>query len=223
MSKSPIIQDTLSFQLEAETTITNQTVKITAVVAAVIDGQKITNENISSLVRDMLNNLVTGEWSFSNPSREKDETGYERASFTATVRVDQTQNFNLDQRAEDASQVGLRITQVYTDTSTPKRAIAEAETALRGVLLERAANQAKELSTRAGRTYRVASLSYSSMNNSASNIRASAQYSLESATSFAAAPPGGGAIGHSQKLSMTANVTLATAEGTPTDKNVAAA
>lgn len=209
------ILDTLSFSIDAETTVTNTTVKLTAAIVAVIDGEKITEENLATKVKETLNSFVGGEWIFQNPTRTRNDAGFEEARYTATVRVDQAENHDLDERREEASQRGLRITQVVTDTSTPKRAIAEAESALRVILLKRAQNQAESMSAAAGRTYRLHALDFAQMRQEGMNHRG---MMMASATSYAlesASPPNVvDVIGHTQKLTMAASVTLATTEGT---------
>ena len=198
------IQDTISFPLDAETTVTNSTVKFTASVLAIIDGQKITEENLSNSVRTLLNNFVEGEWVFSNPTRIKGDSGFEEARFTATLRADQSENRAIDQRREEVSSPGLRITSVHPDTSVPQAAIAEAETELRVILLKRAQNQAKKLSEAAEREYRVHDICFSNLNNSDRMKFGSTAYATEASASASSS------IGHTQKLSMNATVTLAT-------------
>ena len=209
MSKK--IQDTIGFSIEAETTVNNTTVKFTTSVIAVIDGVDITEDNLSSSVRELLNNFIPGEWTFSNPTRNRNDAGFEEARFVASLRTDQAENHNLAARQEAVSRRGLRITKVTTDTSTPKRAIAEAESALRVILLKRAANQAKDLSEAAGRNYRVHAINFDQMrpDSNAYNLTAAATaYRLDASANGLS-----DAIGHAQKLSMSANVILATSEG----------
>lgn len=208
MSKK--IQDTISFNVDAETTVTNTTVKFTASVIAVIDGQTITEENLANSVRELLNNFIAGEWTFSNPTRIRNDAGFEEARYTATLRTDQTENNNLDHRREAVNQRGLRITSVATDTSTPQRAIAEAESALRIILLKRAKNQAIEISESIDREFRVHTVEFEPM-----MVHGDHRYgmSLGAATSYKDVTAMAGrheVIGHAQKLTMTAHVVLAT-------------
>lgn len=208
MTQIPAVQDTLSFSLDAETTITNNTVKFTTTVVAVIDGVSITEENLGSEVKKALNAFVTGEWSFQNPQRQRNDAGLEEARYVASLRASQSENSDVDNRRKNASRPGLNITNVQIDVNLPSRFIAEGESKLRVILLKRAAEQAQALSEASGREYRVHSLSYA--NYSASpRMRAltagASSYVTESVKSAENI-----VIGHSQKLEMSAQVVLAT-------------
>lgn len=207
MSKNKIIP-TIIFSLSSEKTLTNNTVKITAVVVATIDGTQTTNENVATQVSGLLNTFIPdAEWTFSNPQRSTDPSGFESARYTASTRVSEEINQNLQARADEASRPGLSIIQNVPDYSIPQRDIEQAISDLRVVILKEATAEAKKLSEAAGTKYAIGELNFNPIveyGNNARGITISAMASAESA------PRGG--FGHSQKVSVTANVTLFSAK-----------
>jgi hypothetical protein len=156
-----ITQDTLDFQLIAEHTVVNTTVKLVAKIEALANLQ--TEDDLRSDIRKTLKSFIDADWQFSNMLRVSDNTGYERICLTASVRVSESENYNLIDRAKAVSRKGLQIIDVDADTSIPSKQISEAESDLRVELIQRASAERVKLSKAAGRNYRVHSMLFSSV------------------------------------------------------------
>ena len=202
------IQDTIDFPLVAEKTVTNDTVKITVSVNALITGQA--EDELRAEIHSRLKQLIDEDWHLSNITREKDPSGFERLCIIASLRVNETENNNLETRVEAASRQGLTIAIEDIDTNIPNKIIDEAQAELRKMILKKAIEECGVMSGISGLKYRVHSLKFGafqnhSVNNNFSNV-AYAQATI------AAAPSGGGGVpslGTSAKLALQANVTLA--------------
>ena len=196
-------------QLRDEVTVTNDTVRLTVPVTALISDDTA-EETIRSDIRAALTKFVPGaEWQFNGINRAPDGTGHERIQLNAVARVSERENYKLDQRAKEASRQGLQINQPHVDTTIPNGKLEEAERSLRVSLTEKAVEEMKLLTKAAGRTYRLHSLTF--LNNGEVAIRKSA---LNATASYGSgfgieSAPGGGDLSNAQKISLAAEVVLA--------------
>jgi hypothetical protein len=167
--------------------------------------------------RTALKKLVDAEWQFSNSNRNTDASGYERVEVTASVRVKESENYNLGKRAEAVSRPGLTINSVMVDSSIPQSVLLKAESDLRVVLSQKAIAECEKLSAALGQPYRLHSLRFGGVkhnlvsNSNQSPFNMAVYYSGNEA---AGAPAGGGApidssLGSASKLSLTVGITLA--------------
>jgi len=213
---TPVVQDTLSLNVSAEKTIVNDTVKLVATITAQVTPDE-PPEVLPNRVREMMNRVVDttkceGKWNFSNMQRSKDDTGYERVSLTATARVPESENYNLDGRVEKASQRGLVINDIQADTSVPSFMIEDAVKELRVMLAKKAREECAALSEALDRPYRIQQISFGSSDYGGPKaLRAmSASNAMGGSTqSYGTGAGDDGTLGNAQKVTLAANVTLA--------------
>jgi len=213
---SEIIQDTIDFTLRAEHTIVNKTVKLIATVVALVAGDT-TEEALRADIKATMKKLIEADWQFSNMTRSADASGWERVTLNASVRVPESENYNLDNRAKEASRKGLTITDVRVDTSVPYSMIEEAESDLRLVLIEKVhAERAKlERSLDAGSSYRIHSLSFSHVASPSNNFSNSSAHTMamvvggSAKTAYGSGFSDDDTLGNASKISMQVSVSLA--------------
>lgn len=207
------VQDTISFQLRADTVVVNDTVRITVYINALVT----TDTAEAALRRDIkeaLSRFIDADWSFNGLDRSADESGFERVSIRATARVKETENYNLENRALAVSRQGLKLANISVDTGVPAVLLEKAEKALRAEIVVKAKEELEELIAITGRPYRIGSLRFANQGDPYQRKAAAAQ-SYTNNMSFAAsagggAPGGGGddddSISNAQKVSLAADV-----------------
>ena len=138
--------DTLSFSLTEEAVVVNDTVRIVVRVHAqkALDG---TEAALQADIRQAVRSFVDApDWMLSAMRRDTQPTGLETVTLTASVVVPDTENHALKDRAEKASRPGLTLSNPVADTSIPTAVLQAAERRLRKTLLQRAMDEAVELS-----------------------------------------------------------------------------
>jgi hypothetical protein len=211
-----ILQDSIQLTLTDEFTVINDTVKVVATVQALVQPNE-TDAALRGNIRETLRKLIdTDKWQISNLQRTADASGVERVSLTASTRVSESENSNLDNRAREASRPGLNISNVSVDTTTPRAKVEEAERSLRLALLEKARIEADEMNAVMGfigQGYRVHQVSYSnngSGNDYSNGMRSKGVMAMAAtATSYGSGFGDDDVLGNAQKLSMTAQIVLA--------------
>lgn len=212
------VQDTVEFDLLAERTVVNKTVKLIANIAAMIKSD-MPEAILTTNVQAMMKNFLDASWSFSNMQRSADQSGMERISLQASARVPESQNYNLDKRTRAASTEGLSIISVQADTTPPMADIEQAESDLRADLLVKAIRELTVVNKAMGvaasthnREYRVGRVTFESVDNSfqmSNSSRGSTKTAMATAygAGFGADMPGGEeGLGNAVKLTMRATV-----------------
>lgn len=211
--------DTIDFALVRETIVTNDTVKIIAQINATI---VVADEAaLRTNMRDMMNRLIDGaEWTFSHMLRQSDASGLETVSVTASTRVPERENSNLEARSKGVSKPGLSISSIHADTAIQQSKLDEVASKLRVEILTLAQKEAKVLSDAIVADpaqpykgpYRVHAVRYQAVGTDMSNRSRGA--TMKGAMAMAATSYGTGFdeddhLGNTQKITMTASVTLA--------------
>src|SRR5690242_19028298 len=109
------IQDSIQFNLSAEEVVVNTTVKVTAHVTTLMTSDQAEaslRENINSVMQS----FIKADWQFANMARSRQRSGVEEVNLTATARVPESENYNLDGRAKRVSREGLQVHSLSTDT-----------------------------------------------------------------------------------------------------------
>ena len=214
------VQDTIQFDLSAERTVVNDTVKLTAHIACIVTPD-MTDGNLNAGIRDMMTKLVSETqgsdgvkkpvvWNFSGTSRTSHASGMEQVTLMATARVHESDNQSMDKRIREVSKEGMTITSIVADTAPPSHMIEAAESDLRIVLLQKATTELDAINNAlGGETYRLGEVSFerSSDDDAYANSRGSKAFVM--AATYR--PPTGGddsALGNAVKLTMTANITF---------------
>lgn len=106
----------IKFDMTDEVTITNTTVKISAWIQGVINGQDRPTLEASAL--ELAKKLFPDvQWAFSNFSYNPDGFTFR---VQASTRIDATQNDQLEQRADSISEVGKLTISIHNiDASIP--------------------------------------------------------------------------------------------------------
>lgn len=203
------LQDTITLHLRDEVTVTNDTVRLSAPIMALIDGDT-TEETIRSDIRAALAKFIPGaEWQFNSIYRTPDGTGHEVMHLNAVARVSERENNRLQQRAKDASRTGLQINTPQVDTTIPAAKLEEAEAKLRVSLVSKAVEEQLALSKAAGRNYRLHSLNFLNAGDVANRKHINATISSYG-SGFAAESVGGDdTLSNAQKIILTAELVLA--------------
>jgi hypothetical protein len=201
----------LRFNLTDEKTVTNSTVKITTAIRGTINGE--CREKIEARCLALVKSLFPdNKWAFSNFSYNGDGLTF---SVAASTRIEAALNEQLEEKAKNASTADTKLSVTHIDPSIPSHDMRRAESELRVRLVGLANAEAKTLG---GNVTRVEfEPSYSAGLSNSKSMSAMATYA-------SAAPAGGGApqLGHSEKIMLTAMVTISS-DGLPEDEAVAAA
>lgn len=194
----------IKFEMTDEVTITNTTVKVTAWVNGVINGQERPALEAASL--DLVNRLFPdAKWAFSNFTFQPDGFTFR---VQASTRIDATQNDQLDQKAAALSEQGkLTLLINNIDPSIPLFQKREAESNLRIALIEKAKEEAKKLGGEVT-VVEFGEVGSKQFANHGRGTMMAASYSLESA-------PGGSdsvSLGHSEKIYLEATIQIQVGE-----------
>lgn len=191
----------IKFDMTDEVTITNTTVKISAWIQGVVNGQE--RSALEAQALELAKKLFPdASWAFSNFTYPDGFT----FRVQATTRIDATQNDQLAERAKAISETGkLNLIINTIDASIPLHQRRAAESDLRVSIIEKAKAEAAKL----GGSVSEIEFSDAHVRDITSNsMRASASYALESTAK------GGGAdgvsLGHSEKIYLAANLTIDT-------------
>jgi len=218
VADQPIL-DTIEFYLLKEHTIVNDTVRLVALVSGTIDpdlSEVVVKENVRALMKRL---IPSANWQFSGMTRGTHASGREELSVTATTRVSEAENYALERRARTASEAGLTIASVYSDTTPPQSMVNEAESNLRKDLLRDTAKEIAALNEIArdmpgpGAPYRLHALTFETGGGPA-NIQAMSVSNRGGATMQAHAMNYGsgmgddGTLGNATKVTMRARVRL---------------
>lgn len=189
----------IKFEMTDEVTITNTTVKITAWIQGVVNGQE--RALLEAQALELAKKLFPdAKWAFSNFTYQPDGFTWR---VQASTRIDATQNDQLDVRADEVSEAGKLTIQFHApDASIPLHQKREAESNLRVELINKAKAEAEKLGGTISKVV-FGDVETRQLNNA---MRASsASYRLEAA---------GGAdsvsLGHSEKIYLAATITVDT-------------
>lgn len=218
MSKN-FIEDFINLSLSEDTTVVNDTVRIVASINALVQPGQTDDELRADIRATMAKFIPEVSWQFANLSRSTDASGVERVSLSASTRVAEKENSNLDNRARMASRPGLTISSVSVDTAIPRTMLEKAEQDLRLSLLRKAraevalVNAVFDLSEGSPEAYRVHTVNFDQRTNDFSNSRAVSkgrpEAMMATAMSYGSGFSGDDeALGNAQKLTLTADIVL---------------
>jgi hypothetical protein len=147
--------DEISFQLSAFRTITQEDVRVSVAVTALVSVAHAHGEALEHRIREALNRLIKADWAFSQIRRSGEAVGFERVNLTAWARVPHAQVFNLGERARQAGEEGLALSTPEVDYGLPAARIDELAHELRGELLTRISAQLADYERWTGRRWRI--------------------------------------------------------------------
>ena len=151
---------TLRYRTKAQKGVRRETVRIAVDVISLVSSGHADTSTIEQRVHAALNVFVRADWLLSSPLRSSDTAGYERVTFTATARVPHGENYNLAERARQASAEGLSLQQPEASYVIPAGVINQAVQDLRLEILTEAQKQAEQFATRSGQKWDIADIAY---------------------------------------------------------------
>ena len=189
----------IKFDMTDEVTITNTTVKITAWIAGVINGQD--RPTLEAQALELAKKLFPDvSWAFSNFTFQPDGFSFR---VQANCRIDSTENDNLPAKAEVLGEKGkLTISISNIDSSIPLFQKRDAESDLRVALIDKAKAEASKL----GGVVSAVNFSEAHVRDITSNAYGgrAASYALESTSKGIGADSVN--LGHSEKIYLQASV-----------------
>lgn len=205
------LQDTIEFELTAEETVVNDTVKVIAQVDAIITTDE-SDDTLYSRIRSTLMQFIpSAKWQFSNISRSNDTAGVERLTLVASARIPETENRNLRERSREASRKGLSISSYRVDEQIPASMVDAVSKKLRLKILELANAELEDVREAMGddtwRIYSVNHLADSTKNHR--HVMEAATRSLTYGIGGAAGAGDDEPLGNAQKFSIRSHVILA--------------
>ena len=151
--------DSVVFNLSAESWVTTKTARVTLSVEAAVSSN--TAGTMRADMTKAVNDMVKADWRLTSFNRSEDTTGLERWSAQYEARVPENELNGLNDKAKKSSKAGMQI--IVTDVNfTPTLEENQAaENALRTQIYKLANEQLAALNGAiAGRNYRIAKIDF---------------------------------------------------------------
>jgi hypothetical protein len=202
-----IPEDTLRYRIQAEKSLAQEKLKLAVIVTALVSTKDADHSKAEQRIRAALRRFVKADWTVSHVRRQADAVGYERLLLRATARVSPAQNYNLAERARNASSEGLSIAQPEIDYSLAPDQVAATLEELRLDLVGQATEQAKAFSRKTGRAWRVGDIEFGVREDDYRYRQASAKGALRQSGELEEDDAHHGLTG-AEKIILVATVTL---------------
>jgi hypothetical protein len=203
----------IQFDVTDETTITNTTVKLTGMITGVVNGQSrdALEDKALALTKEL---FPDAKWAFSNFQYPDNFTFRVQVS----TRIDASLNDQLDQKAERVSKKGdLQIAFSTPDASIPLHEKRKAESDLRVSLIAKAQEEAIKLGGEVKSVVFGIADSYGISNAKNATYASSAMRGVNLEAAGGAADRV--ALGHSEKIQLSASIVVKTTAGEKTVLN----
>lgn len=136
--------NTVSLQLQAQQWVQAKTAKVSVEVNAALNNEKLSN--VYSNIRQNLNRLAPqADWHITQFNRSQDNTGLEKVTVEAEVRLPQNALTNIRDQAKAISQPGATYTINDIAFSPSFTEIQAAKSALRVQIYQQALNEVNQL------------------------------------------------------------------------------
>lgn len=205
-------EDTIIFPLVAKDTVVNRTVKVIATINGMIDTdlpESVVQSNVEAM---MARFIPQADWKYAQSLRSKHPSGREQLIITATTRVADTENRNLEERSvAAATKIGIAIANISVDHTIPQTQIDDTEIVLMKQIVEKATIRCEAMNAamQAAMQYRISHIVFGNEEDGGHMRKAAMSMAM-------AAPVGGGhlrsgsteSLGHSQEFMLSAQVTL---------------
>jgi hypothetical protein len=199
------IQDTITFALSAERTVVNDTVRVTVAIEGILpsaQAEKSVNDNIRKILGEF---IPEAKWAFGGLTRSRDPSGLERVRLTASTRIAEKLNVQLEQKAERSGRDGISIAAVSTDTAPTLLQMEEAESNLRVEILQKAQIQQGVINKCCGIDYRIHAVSF----GPGADFSQRGKISNSGYASLSLDDEAGDSLGNAVKISVKGSITLA--------------
>ncbi len=191
-SEQPLIQDDITLVLRAQKIIVHETVRVNVGINAQID-QSTNESDFRAELQATLKKFIDTDWKIQSIQRFKGTNRYETVSVAATARVQETENYQLQERATILSRIGFELINPQVDYSLTFDEIQKVNEELRLSLLTKALSETaainkafNENSTPDTRQiFRVSSTRFDNGDAAASNVTKSYASNASNATALA--------------------------------------
>ena len=153
-------QQTLRYRTQAQVTLVRDTVLVEVAVTMLIPASHHAQDVIGTRVLPALNKFLPAEWALQAPTRIVETAGFERITRHAFARVALAEDYNLTERARQASSDGLSITDVRANYALPGHVIDTATQSLRLTILKDVAEQVGQFNGQTAQTWRIADIEF---------------------------------------------------------------
>jgi hypothetical protein len=201
--QTPTDQDEIVISLTEHKSVTHDTVRINVTVNAQRDSTA-SETDFRNKIRAVLGNFIpSAEWRFTSVNRQRGQTRFEQVVVSAVTRVKESENVQLAERANSASEQGMEIVGPQAHFAFTTERVREINRELRIALVKQAQEECNEYNKSRGDypPYRVALIEFADTPRlraagdtsgmyATQNLRASAAY----AQSNAAGSAGGGGV-----------------------------
>lgn len=217
-------QDTIRYDLTFETGLTLDSVRMQVLVNYTPLGQEGADESMSK-IRSALKSFVSTDWNFNEIRRVTGKDNIERISLTATARVKAGEDANIKNRIDSINTRGLTLSEPSVDYSFPLGYLNENRAKLRLQLIKAANDEARRVNEalggpdHGGRFYRVHEVRFGHTDDEEysgrRDIRLSASNSSSSYGQTRSVVRDAGETIHSEKMFLTAEITIAAVVAIP--------
>lgn len=189
------IQDDITITLQTQKTVVHETVRINVSIQAQVDPAQSEPE-FRREVHSALRGFINGEWKIQNIHRAKGNQ-FESVGVNATVRVSDSENYQLEGRAQKINRIGFELVNPRAEYELTFDEIQAVNQELRLVLVKKALDEcaAYNASHRengfASQKYRISSSRFDNGNATSASNRSNVTPGVFIAASATASPYGG--------------------------------
>jgi hypothetical protein len=156
----PPRSDTLRYRVQVRKALPQDEVRITVGVRALIQTRDTDQPALERRIREALNAFLPAEWMLSRIERGGDAVGYERVELAAIARVKASENYNLAERARQASREGLSLATPRVDYALSIEKVDRIVEELRYDIVRQVQGHIERFDKETGRTWRLGDIAY---------------------------------------------------------------
>jgi len=202
--------NTINFQVSSEKWISTQTAKVDIQIDASLNQKGL--DTLQTQVETTLKTLANGDWRLIDFNRTQDQSGLERVQITAEARLPTAQITDIRTKTEALTKPGLKYQVANIDYTPTPADIQAAQANLRTELYQRIQAEVVLIDKTFGnQAYYVQGISF----NGSGIVAPMPMMKTASFAVEANAAPAQQDTSVSQKVTMTANVTLASTIANP--------
>jgi hypothetical protein len=143
MSEHPPIQDTITLVLNDQKIVVHETVRVNVGISAQV-APETSEADFRKEIQDTLKRFINADWKIQSISRFKGNK-YENVSVAATARIPETENYRLQERANEVTRIGFELVNPNVDYSLTFDEIQAVNAELRQTLLRKALDEVTEI------------------------------------------------------------------------------
>lgn len=152
--------DTLHYRVQVQKTLPQKDVRLRIGITALVHTQDSGQLELLNRIRAQLETFIHADWGLFNIERHGDGMGYERATLKASARIPHTENYNLAERARQASHDGLALTDPEIDYGLSASEMSKVLQELRIEALATITEQIEVYNRVTGRTWRLGKIEF---------------------------------------------------------------